>query len=706
MTAFRAVLVDAVQIDNLISDPELASAEARLGAAIATRASQASVNSLGDTLGPAIVNATADKAKSTEVAAVQAALAQLIAPKATGADLDAAELAILAAQATAKTDTLAALGTATAPLATTVALTAAQVALTASVAPKATSAELTATQTAVTAAIAPKATSAEVAAVQATLAQLLTPKATGADLAAAQAAILAAQATAKTDTLAALGTATSPLATSLAVSAVQTALAACIAPKSTSAEVAAVQAAVLAAVGPKATSADLAAAQTAILSMQGLAHTDTLSAITSATAPLATTTALTAAQTALAAAVAPKATSAELTATQTAVTAAIAQKSTSVELAATQATITANAAADRAAILSAIASAGVAPGEVKSFLATAIPAGFTRLSNTDFVPSGGTVESSIASTTGTGFGDAVYVSAGANPGIWRYRIDRFQRFDLATNVPLGSAYLCPTTTTSTSGIPVALAVIGTKIYLAGVGTGSGYTASAKFYVFDTNTLVFTALADFPRALSSASGLRAIVLNDNRILFASSAAVGLTITQAATPFWIYDPVSGVAPVEVLVSLTITKFLGNTYDLLMQMLPLGQILLLDSAAPTSGNALSCCLTVTGNAIAVSAAEDIGLGSITSTSTGWFLATSTGALVGSAGTVRTYVYGSGWGAGTAPNAYGVISYGLRAKRIAGVGWLLVSGPVVGGGCLYVNLFLTAVPSAGSLVVQAVRN
>lgn len=686
MTAFRAVLVDAVQIDNLISDPELASAEARLGAAIASRASQASVNSLGDTLGPAIVNATADKAKSTEVAAAQAALAQLLGPKATGADLDAAKVAILGAQATAKTDTLAALGAATAPLATTSALTAVQVALAEAVAPKATSAELTATLTAINAAIAPKATSSDVAAAQAALASLLTPKATSADLASAQAAILAAQATAKTDTLAALGTATAPLATSAAVTAAQAALAACIAPKATSADLAAAQTAVLAAVGPKATSADLAAAQTAILSMQGLARSDTLTAITSATGPLATASALTAAQTAL--------------------TAAIAPKSTSVELATTQATITANAAADRAAILTAIASAGVAPGEVKNFLATAIPAGFTRLSNTDFVPSGGVVESSIASTTSTGFGDAVYVSAGANPGIWRYRIDRFQRFDLATNVPLGSAYLCPTTTTSPSGIPVALAVIGTKIYLAGVGTGSGYTASAKFYVFDTNTLVFTALADFPRALSSAGGLRAVVLTDNRILFASSSAVGLTITPAATPFWVYDPVSGVAPVEVIVSLTITKFLGNTYDLLMQMLPQGQILLLDSSAPASGNALSCCLTVTGNAIAVSAAEDIGLSSVTPTSTGWFLPTATGALLGSAGTVRTYVYGSGWGAGTAPNAYGVISYGLRSKRIPGVGWLLVSGPVVGGGCLYINLFLTAVPSAGSLVVQAVRN
>lgn len=70
MSAFRPRNLASSDLSALVTDPDLASAEDRLAAVLATRASQSSVDNLGATLGPAIVDATADKATAAQVAAV------------------------------------------------------------------------------------------------------------------------------------------------------------------------------------------------------------------------------------------------------------------------------------------------------------------------------------------------------------------------------------------------------------------------------------------------------------------------------------------------------------------------------------------------------------------------------------------------------------------------------------------------------------
>lgn len=79
MSAFRPRNLASSDLSALVTDPDLASAEDRLAAVLATRASQSSVDNLGATLGPAIVDATADKATAAQVAAAREALQAEIA---------------------------------------------------------------------------------------------------------------------------------------------------------------------------------------------------------------------------------------------------------------------------------------------------------------------------------------------------------------------------------------------------------------------------------------------------------------------------------------------------------------------------------------------------------------------------------------------------------------------------------------------------
>lgn len=93
--AANSALIPA-QLAALVTDPDLAASSAALlsafESAIAPKASQASVDNLGATLGPAIVNATADKATSVQVSASKA---ELLAGQTAARD------AILNVQATA-----------------------------------------------------------------------------------------------------------------------------------------------------------------------------------------------------------------------------------------------------------------------------------------------------------------------------------------------------------------------------------------------------------------------------------------------------------------------------------------------------------------------------------------------------------------------------------------------------------------------------
>lgn len=70
MSAFRPRNLSPADLSALATDPDLADSEARLAVVLATRASQASVDNLGSTLGPAITAATADKATADQVAAL------------------------------------------------------------------------------------------------------------------------------------------------------------------------------------------------------------------------------------------------------------------------------------------------------------------------------------------------------------------------------------------------------------------------------------------------------------------------------------------------------------------------------------------------------------------------------------------------------------------------------------------------------------
>lgn len=111
MSALRPSRIDPVQIGTLVSDSELAAADSVLAAIIASRASQQSVDSLGSTLGPAIVNATADKATAVQVAAartaLEAALSTATAPLSTATALAAVQTALTNADSANKTAILA-----------------------------------------------------------------------------------------------------------------------------------------------------------------------------------------------------------------------------------------------------------------------------------------------------------------------------------------------------------------------------------------------------------------------------------------------------------------------------------------------------------------------------------------------------------------------------------------------------------------------
>lgn len=78
MSAFRPRNLSPADLSALATDPDLVDSEARLAVVLATRASQASVDNLGSTLGPAITAATADKATAAQVESARVSLSAAI----------------------------------------------------------------------------------------------------------------------------------------------------------------------------------------------------------------------------------------------------------------------------------------------------------------------------------------------------------------------------------------------------------------------------------------------------------------------------------------------------------------------------------------------------------------------------------------------------------------------------------------------------
>lgn len=746
------------QIAGLVTDGELSAAETALLTAIVQRADQASVNALGTVLAAKSTTAQLTATETALLAAIQAiplvtgyatadALAALstsvlaaINARATATALAQARADLLDAGTANKNAVVAAISAIPAPtipagLALTTDVTAAQAALVA---------DAHTTRDALTAALGAKATAANVndagAAVSAqgvaSEAAIKTSSAAEhgttrtavnaardavkAHVDGAKQAILDAQATAaglanaRTDILAGQGT----LATSAQLTAARDRLESL---QATAVALAGVRTDVLAGQGVLATAAQVTAARASIESLQATAvgqaaeHTSTRSVITVARDSLLTaiTTArdfvVSAVNAARDAVLGAQATAVALASVRTDVLAGQGVLATSAQVTAARASIEslqATAAAlsgVRTDILAAVTSSSAYTGEIRRFPANQVPAAFTRMADTGVMPAGGAHVVATAASAASAAGDAVYVAGGTNPGIWRYSNNVLQRFDVASGTAVGPAYPCPTAG-STQRAP-AMTVLGTKIYLGGLATTSN-VGTVKAYMFETTgTPAFSEVASFPKTLS---GSRAVTLADGRILITSWLVAGAVVAPVATPFWIYDPVANLTPVEVSVALLLTKF-SDANLTVMQMLPSGKVLLSDFASPAAGNILSCLLTVTGNAIAVSATEDTGL--LATTGLG-LMPTATGILTTNP-SFRAYTEGSGWTAGSCPAAYGYAGAlpgtslggaGQRTSKIEGLGWLFAGNATAAA--MNVGILFTAAPGAGTVIVDAKKN
>lgn len=298
----------------------------------------------------------------------------------------------------------------------------------------------------------------------------------------------------------------------------------------------------------------------------------------------------------------------------------------------------------RADLLAAMAGSGATQGEVRRFVQGAVPAGWLAIADDPVLP--GKAALYRLEPMGSSFNaNVAYVNTGTGAGYWVFSSNIMQRRDLATAAAVGPAYICGVTRPANS-MPF-MATIGKYIYVGGGYVSSTGNACTDLNRFDTETGGVTTLAALPRAIATAD---AVVLNDGRILAWAYASSGLTQTMASTGFWLYDPATNLTAVEVLASLP----LRNTYNYgrnLVKM-PSGAILIIEGydgadSATTHTTRYSCLLTVAGNVITASAAENSGFSS--GGAAPHMLGTPTGAhLYMYASVSRTYVEGVGWGAG----------------------------------------------------------
>jgi hypothetical protein len=294
--------------------------------------------------------------------------------------------------------------------------------------------------------------------------------------------------------------------------------------------------------------------------------------------------------------------------------------------------------AAKIAIISALSTAGAQSGEVKSFMRSQIPAGWVEAPGLFPVPSGGLVLTiSILNGQATG----TTVLAGSAQGYWKLSGSGFQRYNLETNSAIGTTYPLPFSTNIANGtnIPFACAS-GKYIYYGGLISSSN-AAQNWFYRFDTESGTSFALAPLPRAFAAGHST-CTVLIDGRLLICATSISGVSQTQAANYFYIYDPATNAVPVEVIISTPITNFRSGAH--VMALLPSGKVQIMDGASPTAGNRLSCNLAISGNNITVSAAEDtltLSNGALVSTATG-----SHNVNLSSYGILNTYTENIGWG------------------------------------------------------------
>lgn len=348
-------------------------------------------------------------------------------------------------------------------------------------------------------------------------------------------------------------------------------------------------------------------------------------------------------------------------------------------------------------------------GFVAQFQANRVPADWTVLAGTTYSLVGGMVSGSVAAIYG-GQGSAAYVDSGAAQGLWQYKSNSFQCYSLATNKAVGPAYVGGLATT-TYGVPFLVAV-GKYIYYGAIYTASG-TASNMLLRFDTETGLTVAMAPFSRALGRAIyDATALLLPDGRIIIApydAAGAGGVAITQSTVPFFIYDPVTNATPLEVIVSLPLTKWWtvgAGVGPRPMTLVPSGKVLLMDADAPDAGGRLSCLLTVSGNTITVGSVADtgsrvsanytyLGLGLMPTASGAYCPATSS-----------AFTEGFGWSTVANPVAYGSLSSPTKIVRVPGIGYVGISSNIQYGGSSEMYFYATGDAGFGSLITSARKN
>lgn len=490
-----------------------------------------------------------------------------------------------------------------------------------------------------------------------------------------------------------------------------------------------------------ATQAELLTVKTALLA--AIASINLSTSLTSAgTATAANVSAGTATiATAITSAVAPLATTANVAANTTTVTGAITAAQTHIESAsagahaATQTAITNAIAADTAntnskltdpntglaAIKSAISamgsggggssssSASLFPsGYVAQFQANLIPTDWSNLAGTTYSTTGGMASSSVAGGQGS-MAVMAYVTEGSAAGLWSYGNNIFQRFSVASNKAVGSAYQGARPGQGGYSGPF-LTAVGKFLYYGAISNGSPDTG---LFQFDTETGLTTAMAPFPRPIGSQIyAATAIRLPSGVILICprdSTRAGGITVTPDAVPFFLYDPATNATPIEVLVSLPLTMIAsaggaGGQHS--MCLLPHGRVLIQEVAAPSAGNRQSCELVVAGTSIYATNQADTG--NRTAANYNFYglglLPTATGAYCAYAGTA--YTEGLGWSPAPNPVAYGSITYPYWCEKIPGVGFMCVSTSLYNGCSTSAILYATSDAGAGTTITSARKN
>jgi len=360
----------------------------------------------------------------------------------------------------------------------------------------------------------------------------------------------------------------------------------------------------------------------------------------------------------------------------------------------------------QAAVLSALAPQ---PGQGARAMRASIPPGWAEVV---VEAASAAIAGAFLPFTGAGAGGSTassfaIVSEGAGAGAWRYMSGSpitggFQRFDLATGLPVGPRYPGPTSTYAGS-LPFLVSV-GRHLYLGATASSSTLSSGrADLYRFDTETGVSETLASFPKTLMFGE---AVAISGGRILATAAAVAGAYQQPNACAFFIYDTTLNTPPVEVVLDVKLTKYPQGSGEG-MRVLPSGAVLLVDRALNAQSSKQSVKLGVgAGASITVGAVEEtgstgVGLHNLAETAAGAHLFNAAGSAV-----QRTYVEGQGWGPAALALAYpntaaaGTPNGLARTVRLPGGGWL-VTCQTSAGGC-YHCLLCPGLQARGDVLVD----